>query len=107
MASTSNEDEPPVIQYSREQRWPLEGEPVCIVCSRYGAYVLDETDEDVCSIECKIARLEILRKCTVTVAQSSVAKKKEIIKFTGDSMSPEQLEAFYKMVSVQFRYYKF
>uniref|UniRef100_A0A1X7TXZ4 RNA helicase n=1 Tax=Amphimedon queenslandica TaxID=400682 RepID=A0A1X7TXZ4_AMPQE len=98
MASSNEEDEVPVIQHSREQRWPLEGEPVCIVCSRYGEYVLDETDEDVCSIECKTVRLEILKK-----SQSPLAEKKEIIKSTDDGMSPEQLEAFYKMMQLEVR----
>ncbi|KAH9313972.1 hypothetical protein KI387_022599, partial [Taxus chinensis] len=36
-----------------DQRFPAPEEPVCIVCGRYGEYVCDETDEDVCSMECK------------------------------------------------------
>ena len=98
--ASSNEEEPPVVQYSREQRWPSEGEPVCIVCSRYGEYILDETDEDVCSLECKTLRMDILKKGRL--AQSLPAKNEEInskAKSTGDCMSPEQLEAFYKTVS--------
>ncbi|XP_016198582.1 DEAD-box ATP-dependent RNA helicase 41 isoform X1 [Arachis ipaensis] len=38
---------------SRDQREALLGEPKCIICSRYGEYICDETDDDVCSLECK------------------------------------------------------
>ncbi|KAL3743251.1 hypothetical protein ACJRO7_018540 [Eucalyptus globulus] len=36
-----------------EQRFPLPGEPVCLVCGKYGEYICDETDDDICSLECK------------------------------------------------------
>ena len=42
-----------IIEFSKDQRLPEEGEPICVVCGKYGAYVCDKTDEDVCSIECK------------------------------------------------------
>ncbi|XP_015423932.1 PREDICTED: probable ATP-dependent RNA helicase DDX59 [Myotis davidii] len=29
----------------------------CVVCGRYGEYICDETDEDVCSLECKAKHL--------------------------------------------------
>ncbi|KAK7889810.1 hypothetical protein WMY93_025370 [Mugilogobius chulae] len=29
------------------------GEPVCVMCGRYGEYICDSTDNDVCSLECK------------------------------------------------------
>lgn len=35
------------------QRWVEFGEFVCVVCGRYGEYICDRTDEDVCSLECK------------------------------------------------------
>lgn len=38
---------------SRDQREALPGEPKCILCGRYGEYICDETDDDVCSLECK------------------------------------------------------
>eukprot|EP00741_Cyanophora_paradoxa_P008660 tig00001366_g8383.t1 len=50
-AASADIDE--VVEYSCDQRWPTEGEPRCIVCGRYGAYVSDETNEDVCSRQCK------------------------------------------------------
>lgn len=42
-----------VVARSADQRDALEGEPRCVVCQRYGEYICDETDDDVCSLECK------------------------------------------------------
>ena len=55
--SSESEDDDPVISYSKQQRWPRPGEPVCVVCGRYGAYIVDETSYDVCSLECKARNL--------------------------------------------------
>lgn len=49
--------EEPVKSFSKTQRWPEPGEPVCVVCGRYGEYICDKTDEDVCSLECKAKHL--------------------------------------------------
>ncbi|XP_004610070.2 probable ATP-dependent RNA helicase DDX59 [Sorex araneus] len=49
--------EEPVKSFSKTQRWPEPGEPVCVVCGRYGEYICDQTDEDVCSLECKAKHL--------------------------------------------------
>lgn len=49
--------EEPVKSFSKTQRWAEPGEPVCVVCGRYGEYICDETDEDVCSLECKAKHL--------------------------------------------------
>lgn len=51
-----------VLSYSKQQRWPAPGEPVCVVCGRYGAYIVDQTDADVCSLECKGRHLQDLGK---------------------------------------------
>ncbi|XP_052056734.1 probable ATP-dependent RNA helicase DDX59 [Apodemus sylvaticus] len=53
----SHLSEEPVKSFSKTQRWPEPGEPVCVVCGRYGEYICDETDEDVCSLECKAKHL--------------------------------------------------
>ncbi|XP_023529324.1 DEAD-box ATP-dependent RNA helicase 41 [Cucurbita pepo subsp. pepo] len=37
----------------KDQREALPGEPKCVVCGRYGEYICDETDDDICSMECK------------------------------------------------------
>ena len=60
--SSSDEVDGPVISYSKHQRWPVVGEPVCVVCGKYGAYIVDETDKDVCSLECKAKHLWTLGK---------------------------------------------
>ncbi|NXX88775.1 DDX59 helicase, partial [Centropus bengalensis] len=49
--------EEPIKSFSKCQRWPEPGEPVCVVCGRYGEYICDKTDEDVCSLECKAKHL--------------------------------------------------
>ncbi|KAG8436566.1 hypothetical protein GDO86_007613 [Hymenochirus boettgeri] len=46
-------EEEAIISYSKCQRWPFPGDPVCIMCGRYGEYICDQTDHDVCSLECK------------------------------------------------------
>lgn len=56
-ARGSPPSEEPVKSFSKTQRWAEPGEPVCVVCGRYGEYICDETDEDVCSLECKAKHL--------------------------------------------------
>ena len=58
--SDSGDEDEPVLSYSKQQRWPASGEPVCVVCGRYGAYIVDDTDQDVCSLECKSRHLLLL-----------------------------------------------
>ena len=48
-----------VVSYSKQQRWPGPEEPVCVVCGRYGAYIVDITEKDVCSLECKAKQLKM------------------------------------------------
>ncbi|XP_040993630.1 DEAD-box ATP-dependent RNA helicase 41 isoform X1 [Juglans microcarpa x Juglans regia] len=50
-----------------DQREALVGEPKCVMCGRYGEYICDETDDDICSLECKQALL-----CRVVNSQSLV-----------------------------------
>ncbi|KAG7327748.1 hypothetical protein KOW79_009354 [Hemibagrus wyckioides] len=51
------EEEDPVKSFKKSQRWPNPGEPVCVMCGRYGEYICDNTDNDVCSLECKASHL--------------------------------------------------
>lgn len=60
--SDNNSDNDSVVEFSRNQRYPNEGEPVCIVCGRYGEYICDETNKDVCSLECKKEHLESFKE---------------------------------------------
>ncbi|KAL7174634.1 hypothetical protein ACSBR2_033805 [Camellia fascicularis] len=61
VAANGNEEEEPVScdavndinKRSWDQREALPGEPRCAVCGRYGEYICDETDDDICSLECK------------------------------------------------------
>jgi len=50
-------DEEEVVEFSKDQRHAKLGEPICVVCGKYGAYICDATDQDVCSIQCKQAHL--------------------------------------------------
>lgn len=51
------EEEEPVKSFKKSQRWPEPGEPICVMCGRYGEYICDSTDNDVCSLECKASHL--------------------------------------------------
>eukprot|EP00644_Phytophthora_capsici_P011156 jgi/Phyca11/110254/e_gw1.18.35.1 len=42
-----------IAKRSADQRQAQPGEPTCTVCGRYGEFVCDATDEDVCSLECR------------------------------------------------------
>ncbi|KAM1163483.1 hypothetical protein PS2_022913 [Malus domestica] len=42
-----------VKERSRDQREALPGEPKCVICNRYGEYICHQTDDDICSLECK------------------------------------------------------
>ncbi|KAB1200610.1 DEAD-box ATP-dependent RNA helicase 41 [Morella rubra] len=50
-----------------DQREALPWEPKCAICGRYGEYICDKTDDDICSLECKQALL-----CRVANSQSLV-----------------------------------
>ncbi|OQS06924.1 DEAD/DEAH box RNA helicase, partial [Thraustotheca clavata] len=49
----TNGYEDSVVKKSQEQREAEDGEPVCVVCGRYGEYICDVTEMDVCSMECR------------------------------------------------------
>lgn len=44
------------------QREALPEEPHCVICGRYGEYICDETNDDICSLECKQSLLTRLAK---------------------------------------------
>lgn len=52
-----------------DQREALPGEPRCVICGRYGEYICDETDDDICSLECKKTLLYRLEKSRPLPAQ--------------------------------------
>lgn len=57
-----------------DQREALPGEPICAVCGRYGEYICDETDDDICSLECKQSLLSRLSKSKASREQPSLTK---------------------------------
>ncbi|XP_038695681.1 DEAD-box ATP-dependent RNA helicase 41 isoform X2 [Tripterygium wilfordii] len=67
IATDGDEVTDDVKKRSREQREPLEGEPRCVICGRYGEYICNETDDDICSMECKHTILRRVAKTQVSI----------------------------------------
>lgn len=63
--------EDPVKERCSDQREALPGEPCCAVCGRYGEYICDETDDDICSLECKRILLSRRQKSQPSVSRTS------------------------------------
>ncbi|XP_052210194.1 uncharacterized protein LOC127813313 [Diospyros lotus] len=57
---SGNLDDADRVKNRNEQRFAVPGEPVCVVCGKYGEYICDETDDDICSMDCKAELLENL-----------------------------------------------
>ncbi|XP_068635649.1 uncharacterized protein [Aristolochia californica] len=70
---SDNEEETTQIKKRNEQRYPFPGEPVCVVCGKYGEYICQETNEDICSMDCKNELLELQKANEVASRQLSVA----------------------------------
>ncbi|XP_004458141.1 probable ATP-dependent RNA helicase DDX59 [Dasypus novemcinctus] len=83
----SSLSEEPVKSFSKTQRWADPGEPVCVVCGRYGEYICDKTDEDVCSLECKAKHLLQVNEKEETLKLSNPQK--------ADSKPESPLNTFY------------
>lgn len=70
-----------VVRFAKDQRMPEPGEPVCVVliypayitqiCGRYGEYICDENDSDICSLECKEILLKQLKQKNQKVIQAT------------------------------------
>ncbi|KAF4036505.1 Helicase conserved C-terminal domain [Phytophthora infestans] len=91
MADTSS-----IVPHSAAQRQPQPGEPLCAVCGKYGEYVCDATDEDVCSLECRdlcISRHETkLQQDRQQAQRSEELRRKLGIKITAGS-APETVKS--------------
>ncbi|KAF7810087.1 putative RNA helicase transcription factor interactor and regulator CCHC(Zn) family [Senna tora] len=61
LPNSGNKKESDGVKSRNEQRFPGPGEPVCLMCGRYGEYICNETDDDICSMECKSELLEIFK----------------------------------------------
>eukprot|EP00250_Pteridium_aquilinum_P006493 c16403_g1_i1 orf=139-1593(-) len=68
-----------VVLRRTDQRFAAPGEPSCVVCGRYGAYICDKTEKDVCSAECKH---ENLRVHALECAQEAEERKKSFVSLT-------------------------
>ncbi|WOL15306.1 DEAD-box ATP-dependent RNA helicase 41 [Canna indica] len=80
VGASSEIGECPVKQRCQEQREALPGEPRCVICGRYGEYICDQTDDDICSIECKkilLARHEKTRNPTPNPTPFKIPTKDE------------------------------
>lgn len=83
------DDEEETVSYSKNQRWPTPGEPVCVMCGRYGAYIVDQTDEDVCSLECKARHLKsIARKKDEDLLDNRIVDREAIEANSADGFLP-------------------
>ncbi|XP_076910106.1 uncharacterized protein LOC143567617 [Bidens hawaiensis] len=56
-----NTDPTNLVKKRSEQRFAVPGEPACVVCGKYGEYICDETDDDICSMYCKTELLNNLK----------------------------------------------
>ncbi|KAF0697532.1 Aste57867_11775 [Aphanomyces stellatus] len=67
-----------IVLLAEAQRYPQDQEPACVFCGRYGEYICDKTDEDVCSMECRdraterAAHRELQRKFGMTVSGAGI-----------------------------------
>ncbi|KAL1924143.1 uncharacterized protein VTP21DRAFT_7178 [Calcarisporiella thermophila] len=61
-----------IVEKSANQRKPIPGEPICIVCGKYGEYICDETNHDICSLECKAKDIELSQKTAETPPKSKI-----------------------------------
>lgn len=97
------DDEEETVSYSKNQRWPTPGEPVCVICGRYGAYIVDLTDEDVCSLECKARHLKgITRKKDEDLLDDRIVSREAIKANSSDGFWPssvasnKEIKSYYK-----------
>lgn len=97
------DDEEETVSYSKNQRWPTPGEPVCVICGRYGAYIVDLTDEDVCSLECKARHLKsITRKKDEDLLDDRIVSREAIKTNSSDDFwsssvaSNKEIKSYYK-----------
>lgn len=74
LADCNKDDGNDVKQWSKDQRAPLPEEPICVICGRYGEYICDATDSDVCSLECKQIVLGRVANAPLPVSRAPVKR---------------------------------
>ncbi|XP_020574044.1 DEAD-box ATP-dependent RNA helicase 41 [Phalaenopsis equestris] len=92
---TNEEDtDGPVKERCKDQREALFGEPRCVNCGRYGEYICDETDDDICSKECKqilLSKIKNDEKPTLKISIAKVPASDECFYVRDDRSSAESL----------------
>ncbi|CAN6801218.1 unnamed protein product [Brassica oleracea] len=89
-----------IKQKSIDQRSPLPGEPKCVICCRYGEYICDETNDDICSLECKQTLLNKTRvfpatdECFYVGSSSTDDSRKLDIHVQGAAVPPPPALSF-------------
>lgn len=76
--SSGNQNEVDPIKTRGEQRLPVPGEPICVVCGKYGEYICNDTDDDICSLECKAEVLQSLK-----IAEHELCNHKAVVPSSG------------------------
>ncbi|KAI7899001.1 P-loop containing nucleoside triphosphate hydrolase protein [Cokeromyces recurvatus] len=56
VSETNNEE---IKQFSSDQRLAQLDEPICVVCGKYGEYINNDTEQDVCSLQCKAINTDL------------------------------------------------
>ncbi|KAM7277375.1 hypothetical protein ACFE04_019241 [Oxalis oulophora] len=100
-----------VKESCRDQREALPGEPRCVICNRYGEYICDETDDDICSLECKKTLLSKLNKVQLPVDPPPVERFPATddcfyvrdSNSSSESLSPKQTEALRKKLEIHIK----
>ncbi|OVA09807.1 zinc finger protein [Macleaya cordata] len=83
-------DEADRIKKRVEQRFPVPGEPACVVCGRYGEYICNETGDDICSADCKAELLiekngkaELLKAQSLDLAKGVISCQDSLLSLSG------------------------
>lgn len=89
-------DEVDRVKNRSEQRFAVPGEPVCVVCGKYGEYICDVTDDDICSMDCKAELLENLKLSESLSTQRrdeslSGPNSSHVVEFGGDTWDHNRL----------------
>jgi len=95
----NNEDNEEIVLLSGDQREAEPGEPTCIMCGRYGAYICDATDQDVCSVQCKREHLARVQKSNPAKDSASTTSQLDIYEqFISDERCKTTSVAHYLLV---------
>ncbi|XP_057976418.1 uncharacterized protein LOC131163732 isoform X2 [Malania oleifera] len=71
--NSGQQNEVDQVKNRSEQRFAVPGEPVCVICGKYGEYICNETDGDICSVDCKVELLKNLKKIEGHISNQSPA----------------------------------